>query len=136
VEEYAVTSVDAAFAGSRERFESIVAEFGSPEAGQLTHADLEDQITVLGRELMRSLLQDHLGLRAAREVRMPMVACADSVERHTVERGHERALASVFGEVRVTHAAPAATDYNSQPERVTPTEPHPNQSATALRLQF
>jgi hypothetical protein len=54
---------------------------------------------------MRSLLQDHLDLRAAREVRMPVVTGADATVRRSVERDHERALATVFGEVRVTRMA-------------------------------
>lgn len=105
MEEYVVAVADGVFARSRERFESILAELGSPEVGQRTHAELEDRITVRGRELMRALLQDHLDLRARREVRLPEVTGVDGLVRHTVERGHERALSSVFGEVGVTRMA-------------------------------
>jgi hypothetical protein len=105
VEEYAVESVDAAFARSRERFEALVAGLGSPETGVVTHAELEERIDRQGRELLRSLLQDHLDLRAAREVRRAAVTGADAVVRRTVEPDHDRALSSVFGEVRVTRMA-------------------------------
>ena len=105
MEEYAVASVDGGFARSRERFEAIVAELGSPESGQVAHGEWEDQLTEQGRELLRCLLQDHLDLRAAREVRLPAVTGADMVVRRTVERGHDRVLGSVFGEVRVTRMA-------------------------------
>jgi hypothetical protein len=105
VEEYAVESVDAAFTRSRDRFGALLAGLGSPEAGLITHAELEERIACQGRELLRCLLQDHLDLRTAREVRHSAVTGADAVVRRTVEPDHDRALSSVFGEVRVTRMA-------------------------------
>lgn len=105
MEEYAVDSVAAAFTRSREQFQTLVAELGSPETGSLTHAELEERIGYQGRELLRHLLQDHLDLRATREARLTAVTGADTVVRRTVERDHDRALSSVFGEVRVTRMA-------------------------------
>lgn len=105
MEEYAVASVDAAFVRSREQFEALVAELGSPENGMTTHAELEERISCQGRQLLRCLLQDHLDLRTTREARLPMVTGPDTVERRTVEQGHDRALSTVFGEVRVTRMA-------------------------------
>ena len=105
MEEYAVTSVDGAFARSREQFESIVAGLGSPETGLVTHAELEERIGCQGRELLRCLFQDHLDLRTTREVRHTAVTGADAVVRRTVEPDHDRALSSVFGQVRVTRMA-------------------------------
>jgi hypothetical protein len=63
-------------------FEDVVAGLAHPECGELTHAQLEDQLTERSRELMRSLFQDHLDLRAARERRRPEGAAgADGVVR-------------------------------------------------------
>jgi hypothetical protein len=105
VEGYAITSADGYFARSRERFEAIVADLSAPETRESTHAELEEQIGCVGRELMRSLLQDHLDLRAAREEQHPVVTGADGIERRSVERGHVRALATVFGQVSVERLA-------------------------------
>jgi hypothetical protein len=105
MQEYAVASVDAAFVRSREQFEVLVAGLGSPQTNVVTHAELEERIGCQGRELLRCLLQDHLDLRTAQEVRHAAVTGADAVVRRTVERDHDRALSSVFGEVRVTRMA-------------------------------
>jgi hypothetical protein len=95
-----------AFDRSRGLFEEVVAELADPGCGELTHARLEDQLTERSRELMRSLFQDHLDLRAARERRRPEGAPgADGVVRTRAEKGHQRELASVFGTVRVTRIA-------------------------------
>jgi len=105
VEEYAVEPVDAAFTRSRERFDALLAGLGLPETVLITHAELEERIACQGRELLRCLFQDHLDLRTAREVRHAAVTGADAVVRRTVEPDHDRALSSVFGEVRVTRMA-------------------------------
>ncbi|MDQ3578952.1 MAG: ISKra4 family transposase [Actinomycetota bacterium] len=105
MKEYAVELVDGAFTRSRERFDALLAGLGSPETAGITHADLEERIGCQGRELLRCLLQDHLDLRAAREVRHAAVTGADAVVRRTVEPDHSRALSSVFGVVRVTRMA-------------------------------
>ena len=69
------------------------------EAAGLTHAELEGRLQRDSRELFRQLLQDHLDLRAVREERLEGVVAADGVGRASVEAGHERALATVFGPV-------------------------------------
>ncbi|MGH7927104.1 MAG: hypothetical protein ACREQV_04860, partial [Candidatus Binatia bacterium] len=87
-----------AFDRSRQLFEEVVAGLADPGCGELTHAQLEDQLTERSRELMRSLLQDHLDLRAAREQRLPEgIPGADGVVRARAEGGHQRELATVFG---------------------------------------
>ncbi|MGH3948133.1 MAG: ISKra4 family transposase [Pseudonocardiaceae bacterium] len=87
-------------------FEQVVAELADPGCGELTHAQLEDQLTERSRELMRSLFQDHLDLRACREQRRPEgVAGTDGVGRVRAEKGHQRDLATVFGTVTVTRIA-------------------------------
>lgn len=58
-----------------------------------------------GRELQRRLLQATFDLDSAREERIAQVASAAGVRHGTVEAGHGRGLASVFGPVRVTRMA-------------------------------
>ncbi|MGH3903936.1 MAG: ISKra4 family transposase [Pseudonocardiaceae bacterium] len=95
-----------AFDRSRQLFEQVVSGLADPGCGELTHAQLEDQLTERSRELMRSLFQDHLDLRASREARRPEgVTGADGVGRARAEKGHQRDLATVFGTVTVTRIA-------------------------------
>ncbi|MCA1682297.1 MAG: ISKra4 family transposase, partial [Actinobacteria bacterium] len=93
------------FERSRERFESMICQLADPETGQRTHGELEEQLSTEGRELMRTLLQDHLDLRARREVRQEVVTGSDAVARRAVEPTHERGLATVFGQVQVARLA-------------------------------
>ncbi len=84
---------DAAFVGSRDRFETELAWLQGQEAGGLTHGELEARLQIDARELFRQLLQDHLDLRAQREPRLAEVIDADAVSRPSVEDGHQRGLA-------------------------------------------
>jgi hypothetical protein len=90
---------------SRACFESITSWLDGAEAGGLEHGGLEEQLGARARELTRLLYQDHLDLRAAREQRLEEVAGTDGVTRTRSETGHQRALATVFGEVTVTRIA-------------------------------
>jgi len=83
------------FAGSRARLEGIIGWLGGESAGGLEHAELESQLQADGRELLRALLQDHLDLRAERELRVEGVEDDQGVARGAVESGHQRPLASV-----------------------------------------
>jgi hypothetical protein len=94
-----------AFARSRERFDAIVGLLEGVETDGLEHSELEDLLWREGRELLRSLFEDKLELRAIREVRLEEVVDAAGVARRAVEPGHSRPLASVFGEVRVGRLA-------------------------------
>jgi hypothetical protein len=94
-----------AFAASQQAFGQITGWLAGEEAAGLTAAELEDRLAADGRELLRRLYQDHLDLRAAREERQLEVAGADGVTRTRAETGHERVLATVFGEVTVTRIA-------------------------------
>jgi hypothetical protein len=76
-----------------------------PQAAGLAASELEDQLARDGRELMLRLMQDHLDLRATREPRLAQVTDADTAPRGAVEKGHTRALHTVFGEVDVTRRA-------------------------------
>jgi predicted nucleic acid-binding protein len=94
-----------AFSRSRACFESLVEWTRGEEAAGFAHDELETQLQVRGRDLLRKLLQDHLDLRARREVRLDKVVGADGVVRGSVEQGHRRGLRSVFGLVTVTRLA-------------------------------
>ena len=97
----------AGFGSSRDRFTSLVGWLGGQEAAAMTHSGLEGRLQADGRGLLRQLIQDHLELRAARENRLPAgrVADAGGVCRGNAEAGHQRALATVFGEVEVRRIA-------------------------------
>ena len=103
--EYALDEAGDGFARSQEMFQSLVATLAGSEAMELAHGELEEQLQVRGRELLRCLFQDHLSLRAVREQRVEQVVGVDQVARRCVEPGHERGLVSVFGQVRVSRMA-------------------------------
>src|SRR6266699_483766 len=77
----------------------------SEDAAGLQHAELEDQLDVRGRELLRRLFQDRLDLTAAREERRHDVAGEDGVVRTRAERGRARPLMTRFGQVSVSRIA-------------------------------
>jgi hypothetical protein len=95
----------AAFACSREQFESLISFLDGTDAAGLSHGELEQRLDHDGRELLRRLLDDHLALRAAREQRLGEVTGDEGVIRTRVESGHERALETVFGTVSVERLA-------------------------------
>jgi len=101
----AETSATGRFDGSRARFETLLGFLEGDGAAALSHSELEARLDVDGRELLCGLFQDHLELRADREQRVEAVADADGVPRRAAERGHERALTSVFGELSVRRLA-------------------------------
>lgn len=110
--EYAKHTAAQAFEPSHAMFAALVTELAGPDCVQATHAEVEEQLTQRSRQLTRQLLQDHLDLRAAREQRRPEGATgADNTTRTHVERGHTRALTTVFGQVsvqRLAYRAPGA----------------------------
>ena len=111
---YVVVAETAMFAQSRQRFEETVSWLAGTQAGGLSHAVLEQRLEVAGRELLRQLLQDHLDLRAVREERLPAVVGQDAVTRTHAERGHQRTLSTVFGQVDVTRIAYRAKGVDSR----------------------
>ena len=52
-----------AFGRSRACFEELITTLADPAGGRLTHAQMEEQLTALSRELVRTLHQDSLDLR-------------------------------------------------------------------------
>jgi hypothetical protein len=90
----------AGFSASRERFDSVIAFLDGATGAALSHAEMEERLTVQGRDLLRQLYQDHLDLRAEREPRVDVVEVGGAA-RARVEPGHRRALQTVFGVVQV-----------------------------------
>jgi hypothetical protein len=86
-------------------FEDTLTWLAGHDAAGLAHDELEARLDVDAREPLRVLLQDHLDLRAEREVRVEQVACAEGVRRGCAEAEHRRRLATVFGEVGVSRIA-------------------------------
>jgi hypothetical protein len=95
----------AAFACSREQFESLISFLDGTDAAGLSHAELEERLDRDWRGLLRRLLDDHLALRALREQRLEQVTGDEGVVRTRVESGHLRALETVFGTVSVERLA-------------------------------
>ena len=81
-----------AFGRSRACFEEVIATLADPAGARLTHAQMEEQLTALSRELVRTLHQDSLDLRAAREEHRGRITGSDQVTRGIVEQGHERTV--------------------------------------------
>jgi len=85
----------------------------SEEAAGLQHGELEEQLDVRGRELLRQLFQDRLDLTAAREERRRDVTGEDGVPRTRAEKGRTRPLVTKFGQVtvsRIAYRAPGRPD--------------------------
>ena len=95
----------AGFERSQAVFAGLVEWAAGEQALGLEHAELEARLAADGRELARQVLQDQLDLRAGREQRAGGVIGSDGTPRRSVERGHERDLHTVLGEVQVTRLA-------------------------------
>jgi hypothetical protein len=126
--EYALAGVVQGFVQSWVQFESMVAVLAGPGAVTLSHAEVEEYLQVQGRELQRRLVQEHLDVRAVAEQRAEQVVGADQVARRAAERGHQRGLLTVFGQVsveRMAYRAPAVANlYPADAVLNLPTEKH------------
>ncbi len=94
----------AALAAPAEQFAGLAA-WAADEARYLDHGEREKVIGEEGRELQRRLLQATFDVDAAREQRAAQVTSAAGIRHGTVEAGHGRGLASVFGPVWVSRMA-------------------------------
>lgn len=99
------TSPPDPFAPCRERLEMLVGYLQGEGAASASHAELEQRVSLDGREVLRLAFQGHLDLRAESEPRVEEVKDADGLARGSVEAGHERVLTTVFGEVTVRRLA-------------------------------
>ena len=89
----------------RKCFAELEEWLASEDAAGLQHGELEEQLDVRGRELLRRLYQDRLDLTAAREVRRHDVTGEDGVRRTRAEKGRTRPLVTKFGQVTVSRIA-------------------------------
>ena len=95
----------AGFERSQALFGELIEWAAGEEALGLEHSGLEARLAGDARELARQVLQDQLDLRARVEQRADGVIGSDGTPRRSVERGHERDLHTVLGEVQVTRLA-------------------------------
>src|SRR3990172_3808534 len=89
-----------AFAASGSRFEALVSYLHGEEAMGMRHSDLERELVARGRELLCTMLQEHLDLRRSAQAQEP-VRAADGTPRSR-QRLQERDLETVVGTVTVT----------------------------------
>jgi hypothetical protein len=87
------------FAAADQAYASITEFLRSEEARQVRHSELERQLEVMGRELLRKLLQAHLDLRQPGEAVEPVRDAAGTTLTPTPV--HARSLESIFGTVEV-----------------------------------
>jgi len=97
-----LSPLERAYDQARENFEHIVGYLDSKEASSMTHSELERELEKKGRELMRTLLQEHLDNRSPGQCKQP-VSGSDGINRSRV-RLQERKLETVFGTVSVERA--------------------------------
>ena len=100
-----VPAQDEAFAESGKCFGELEDWLASEEAAGLQHGELEEQLEVRGRELLRLMFQDRLDLTAAQEERRHDVTGEDGVVRTRAERGRTRPLVTKSGQVMVSRIA-------------------------------
>ncbi|MFN0089378.1 MAG: ISKra4 family transposase [Acidimicrobiales bacterium] len=94
-----------AFERSQAVFSGVAGFLFAEESQSLSHEELEARVSIDARELARQLLQDHLDLRAAREVRAAGVIDAAGVAHNAVEPRHRRPLQTLVGAVEVSRFA-------------------------------
>jgi hypothetical protein len=100
-----VPAQDGVFAESRKCFRELEDWAASEEAAGLQHAELEEQLEVRGRELLRRVFQDRLDATAAAGERRHDVTGEDGAVRTRAERGRARPLVTKFGQVIVSRIA-------------------------------
>lgn len=92
-----------------ERWQALLAGLVEWAVGEqalgVERSELEARLAEDARELAGQVLQDQFDLRARGEQRADGVIGSDRTPRRSVERGHERDLHTVLGEVQVTRLA-------------------------------
>jgi hypothetical protein len=92
---------------------ALAGELTGPGAAQLSFDQIEQQVMVRGREVLRQVTQHVMDARAAAEPRLAEVSGADGVPRRRAERGHARTVVTWFGPVvvrRLAYRAPGAAN--------------------------
>jgi hypothetical protein len=93
-----------ALAGPAGRF-SAMAAWAADDAAGLDHAEREKALAESGRDLQRQLLEATFAIDSAREERITQVTSAAGIRHGSVEKGHDRGVASIFGPVRAVRLA-------------------------------
>ena len=86
-----------AFEMADTRYAAIKDFLAGSQAMELTHTELETWLQDTGRQLLRHLYQDHLDLRALRELRQEGVIDAEGTPHNAVEKDHQRTLTTIVG---------------------------------------
>src|ERR1017187_1016828 len=94
----------AALAGPVQQFAGMLT-WTARQAGRLDHGEREKAVAESGRELQRQVLEATFAIDCAREERAAPLTSAAGISHGSVEAGHGRGVASVFGPVRVTRMA-------------------------------
>jgi hypothetical protein len=94
----------AALAGPAGQFSEMIS-WAAREAPGADHGEREKVIGESGRELQRRLLEATFTIDCAREERVVQVTSAAGIRHGSVEKGHDRGVASVFGPLRVSRLA-------------------------------
>ena len=92
---------------------ALAAGLTGPDAAQLSLDEIEQQVMVRGREVLRMLVQHVMDARAAAEPRRAEITGADGVRRTRAERGHARTVVTWFGPVvvrRLAYRAPGTAN--------------------------
>jgi hypothetical protein len=87
------------FNAAERKFFELTQRLASSETIGMRHSELENIITLEGRELLRRLLEEHIELRGLGDVGKSILG-SDGVKR-THKRIRKRLLISVFGEISV-----------------------------------
>jgi hypothetical protein len=98
----ALSFLESSYEQGREYFEQIVNLLDSREGNSMDMSQLEKELEKRGRELMRTLLQEHLNNRSPGSSSEP-VRDADGISRTKIS-DHERKIETVFGRVELKRA--------------------------------
>jgi hypothetical protein len=120
VEGYAVAelaaradAVEPGLGGPVGKLVALAGELTGAGAGQRSFDEIEQDVIVQGREVLREVLQYVMDRLAATEQRLAQVTGADGVPRRRAERGHRRTMVTWFGPVvirRMAYRAPGAAN--------------------------
>ena len=89
------------FSASAAKFTALVERLGSEEVLTLEHGDVEGLLRVEGREVLRTLFEDHLALRGPATAVDKQVVGSDETVRGRTRQGMKRSLTTVFGKVEI-----------------------------------
>jgi hypothetical protein len=108
---YKEQAAEVEFSQSTAAFEGLRGFLASEEALRLDHTVLEQEVDGRGREVLRSLFQDHLALRARQEE--PVAVTGSDGVRRTHLRDESTPLMTLFGPVRVDRVGVGARGHES-----------------------